>query len=47
MVFDQDSVPAPNCLETLVEAYEQISERKDYNIGIVLLLPLIQGLTKL
>jgi rhamnosyltransferase len=34
-VFDQDSVPTPNCLETLVEAYEQISGRKDYNIGII------------
>jgi rhamnosyltransferase len=33
-VFDQDSVPSPDCLERLLETYQKLYRHEDYKIGI-------------
>ncbi|ACC82898.1 glycosyltransferase family 2 protein [Nostoc punctiforme] len=33
--FDQDSVPAANCLEILLKTYYQLSQQDNYKIGII------------
>ncbi|MCC5603686.1 glycosyltransferase [Nostoc favosum] len=33
--FDQDSVPIANCLEILLETYYQLSQKNNYEIGII------------
>jgi rhamnosyltransferase len=33
--FDQDSIPAPNCLEILLTNYHKLSEQDNYKIGII------------
>ena len=33
--FDQDSIPNPNCLKTLLSTYNQLSKQDNYQVGIV------------
>ena len=37
--FDQDSIPAKNCLEMLLATYHQSSQQHDYKVGIVAPIP--------